>query len=103
MSNPVQSSLRRVLLCHAADWKKLYEFLADESAEELREAAATMTEEERISRLAEINVKRDEVDMKSQGDALFLLFSTSCLQAPTDMVRHEPSFLLFDFVLFIIH
>lgn len=67
MSNPVQTSLRRVLLCHAADWKKLYEFLSDESAEELREAAALMTDEERISRLAEINIKRAEIDVKSEG------------------------------------
>nr|XP_039263423.1 trichohyalin-like isoform X2 [Styela clava] len=82
-SSPAQSSLRRVLMCHAGDWRKLYELITDDSAEELREAAVSMSEDERTARLAEINSKRMALDIQSpdwQDDLQALLEEAAAIK-----------------------
>lgn len=66
-TTPAETALKKVLGCHISEWRRLNDLLTDASAEELREAALIMSEDDRSNRLAEINTKREKLDVGSAG------------------------------------
>nr|XP_018667550.1 trichohyalin isoform X2 [Ciona intestinalis] len=67
-------SLRgRVLQLHIQEWMKLKGMLADPGMQELCEAALTMSHDDRMKRLSQINSKRKKLKMASDDDREDLL------------------------------
>lgn len=59
--------LREVLVRQEEERENLLRFLQDESMDDLRDAAAMMTEAETKSRLAELHSKRRRLDLSNEG------------------------------------
>jgi len=61
------AALRQLLGSYPLEWIRFRDLITDVTAQELREAAATMTSDERVKRLAEINAKRRQLDITTNG------------------------------------
>ncbi|XP_062600408.1 trichohyalin-like [Saccostrea cucullata] len=62
------SYLREVLVRHEEERENLLHFLQDDSMEDLKEAAAMMSEQESKSRLAELHAKRRRLNLSNEDD-----------------------------------
>ncbi|XP_055999875.1 trichohyalin-like isoform X3 [Ostrea edulis] len=62
------SYLREVLVRHEEERENLLHFLQDDSMEDLKEAAAMMTEQDSKSRLAELHAKRRRLNLSNEDD-----------------------------------
>ena len=59
--------LRELLLRHDEEREYLLQYLQDETMDDLKEAAAMMSEEEKKSRLAELHAKRRKLNLRDSG------------------------------------